>query len=241
MITDVEKLRFLKETLSLNKQQLQLTEHQLQLIEHLYQNKVGQGLPIIYAITPTYWRHVQKAELTRVSQTLALVPNIHWIVIEDSEERTELVTNLLNDSKVVYTHLNAKTPPFEKLQKKEERWTKHRGIEQRNAGLQWLRDNLELGRDKGIVYFMDDDNTYSVKLFHEISKACGGLARGAGRRFKRRSADCFRRCCNRMENWLEIKSGIRHGHGRLCDQFESHSGENKRGIFIQNGTRIARE
>ncbi|XP_065158364.1 galactosylgalactosylxylosylprotein 3-beta-glucuronosyltransferase I [Atheta coriaria] len=168
--SDVEKLRFLKETLSLNKQQLQLTEHQLQLIEHLYQNKVGQGLPIIYAITPTYWRHVQKAELTRVSQTLALVPNIHWIVIEDSEERTELVTNLLNDSKVVYTHLNAKTPPFEKLQKKEERWTKHRGIEQRNAGLQWLRDNLELGRDKGIVYFMDDDNTYSVKLFHEISK-----------------------------------------------------------------------
>lgn len=88
------------------------------LIEHLYQVKTGRGTPIIYAVTPTYWRYVQKAELTRISQTLALVPNIHWIVIEDSEVKTDLVRNLLNDSSLLFTHLAAKTPPFEKLQDK---------------------------------------------------------------------------------------------------------------------------
>lgn len=159
------------------------------LIEHLYQVKLGKGLPTIYAVTPTYWRYVQKAELTRISQTLALVPNIHWIVVEDSETKTDLVRNLLNDSSLLFTHLAAKTPPFEKLQDKvccikslrinrkvnwlcckDPRWKRHRGVEQRNAALKWLRDNLVEGRDKGVVYFMDDDNTYSIKLFREVIK-----------------------------------------------------------------------
>lgn len=168
--SDVEKLQFLKETLFLNKEQLQLSHHQLLLVEHLYQNKVGGGLPTIYAITPTYYRHVQKAELTRISQTLALVPNIHWVVVEDSEEKTDLVRRILNDSNIIFTHLNAKTPPFEQLKDKDPRWKKHRGVEQRNAGLKWLRDHLKVNEDKGVVYFMDDDNTYSIKLFKEISK-----------------------------------------------------------------------
>lgn len=80
--------------------------------------KTGNGHPVIYAVTPTYWRYVQKAELTRISQTLALVPNVHWIVVEDSESKTDLVRNLLNDSNLLFTHLAAKTPPFEKLQDK---------------------------------------------------------------------------------------------------------------------------
>lgn len=115
---DVERLQFLKETLSLNKDQLQLSHQQMILIEHLYQVKIGKGTPTVYAVTPTYWRYVQRAELTRISQTLALVPNVHWIVVEDSEVKTDLVRNLLNDSSLLFTHLVAKTPPFEKLQDK---------------------------------------------------------------------------------------------------------------------------
>lgn len=115
---DVERLQFLRETLNLNKDQLQLSHQQMILIEHLYQVKLGRGLPTIYAVTPTYWRYVQKAELTRISQTLALVPNVHWIVVEDSETKTDLVRNLLNDSSLLFTHLAAKTPPFEKLKDK---------------------------------------------------------------------------------------------------------------------------
>ncbi|XP_018322384.1 galactosylgalactosylxylosylprotein 3-beta-glucuronosyltransferase I [Agrilus planipennis] len=125
---------------------------------------------VVYAITPTYARPVQKAELTRISQTLALVPNIHWIVVEDSEEKTTIVKNLLNDLTYQYTHLVAKTPSIEKLKAQDPRWKKHRGVEQRNVALRWLRTNLVLNKDKGVVFFMDDDNTYSVKLFKEIEK-----------------------------------------------------------------------
>lgn len=108
----------LREALTLYKEELQLTQQQLLLLEHLETNKYNVLLPTIYAVTPTYTRYVQKAELTRISQTLKLVPNVHWIVVEDTEEKTELVRNLITDSKLVATHLNAKTPPFEKLKDK---------------------------------------------------------------------------------------------------------------------------
>lgn len=108
----------LKEALTLHKEELQLTQQQLLLLEHLEKNKNNAFLPVIYAITPTYTRYVQKAELTRISQTLKLVPNIHWIVVEDSEEKTDIVRNIILESKIFVTHLNAKTPPFEKLKDK---------------------------------------------------------------------------------------------------------------------------
>ena len=45
------------------------------------------SMPIIYAITPTYARPVQKAELTRLCNVFLLVPNIHWILVEDSKSK----------------------------------------------------------------------------------------------------------------------------------------------------------
>lgn len=118
IILGVDKLQVLREALTLHKEELQLTQQQLLLLEHLETNNNKEVFPIIYAITPTYKRYVQKAELTRISQTLKLVPNVHWIVVEDSEEKTDLVRNLLLDVKLIFTHLNAKTPPFEKLKDK---------------------------------------------------------------------------------------------------------------------------
>ena len=50
------------------------------------------------------------------------------------------------------------------------RWKRHRGVEQRNAALKWLRSNLQVNKNNGIVYFMDDDNTYNVKVFEEMAK-----------------------------------------------------------------------
>ncbi|XP_012889081.1 PREDICTED: galactosylgalactosylxylosylprotein 3-beta-glucuronosyltransferase 2 isoform X2 [Dipodomys ordii] len=48
-------------------------------------------LPTIYAITPTYSRPVQKAELTRLANTFRQVARLHWILVEDAAARSELM------------------------------------------------------------------------------------------------------------------------------------------------------
>ena len=49
----------------------------------------------IYFITPTYSRPQQVPELVRLSHTLTLVPNVHWIVAEDSSTCSPHVTAIL--------------------------------------------------------------------------------------------------------------------------------------------------
>ncbi|XP_060614238.2 galactosylgalactosylxylosylprotein 3-beta-glucuronosyltransferase 3 isoform X1 [Anolis sagrei] len=125
------------------------------------------AVPFIYVITPTYARLVQKAELVRLSQTLMHVKNLHWIVVEDAPAKTPLVSELLSQSSLRFTHLYVETPKNHKLKEGDPNWLKPRGVEQRNLALQWLRKNREL-HYKGTVYFADDDNTYSLRLFDEI-------------------------------------------------------------------------
>ncbi|XP_054263194.1 galactosylgalactosylxylosylprotein 3-beta-glucuronosyltransferase I-like [Macrosteles quadrilineatus] len=125
-------------------------------------------LPVIYAITPTYARPVQKAELTRLSHTLMLVQNLHWIVVEDSDHKTALVSSLLTETHLNFTHLYEQTPAEWKHKPKEPNWVKPRGVLQRNKALAWLRANLNAEVDRGVVYFADDDNAYSLQLFNEM-------------------------------------------------------------------------
>lgn len=51
-------------------------------------------------------------------------------------------------------------------------WLKPRGVEQRNEALRWLREDrrAQPGGDsqQGVVYFADDDNTYSLQIFEEV-------------------------------------------------------------------------
>lgn len=79
-----------------------------------------ETLPIIYAITPTYARHVQKAELTRLSHLFQLVPNLFWVIVEDAEMTTPLVRNLLNRAGLSERSvlLHSKTPTDFKLTNK---------------------------------------------------------------------------------------------------------------------------
>ncbi|XP_071441910.1 galactosylgalactosylxylosylprotein 3-beta-glucuronosyltransferase I [Hetaerina americana] len=123
-----------------------------------------QDLPTIYAVTPTYSRPVQKAELTRLSHTFLLVPNFHWVVVEDADQHTDLVSRLLSRSGLKYVHLVEPTPKDWKLKEKEPNWKKPRGVLQRNAALRWIRDNVE----NGVLYFADDDNTYGLEIFEEM-------------------------------------------------------------------------
>ena len=65
---------------------------QLGYLKKKYLDTVGtvpdindQSMPIIFVITPTYARPVQKAELTRLCNTFLIVPNLHWILVEDAK------------------------------------------------------------------------------------------------------------------------------------------------------------
>lgn len=126
-----------------------------------------KNMPTIYFITPTYYRPTQKADLIRLSQTLAHIPNLHWIVVEDSNNRSESVFEVMEKSGLLYTHLNVATPKDLKLGERDPDWKFPKGVLQRNAALTWLRINLA-DANRGVVYFGDDDNTYDIRLFPEI-------------------------------------------------------------------------
>lgn len=130
------------------------------------------ALPTIYMITPTYARWTQKADLTRLCQTLMHVPKLHWLLVEDAEEKTMLVRRFLARCKVVSTHLNVRTSEGLRLKDREPVWRKNRGVEQRNLALDWLRREAAeggLAAGGGVVYFGDDDNTYDIQAFAEVS------------------------------------------------------------------------
>lgn len=125
-------------------------------------------LPTIYAITPTYSRETQLAELTRIKHTLWIVPKIVWIIVEDAPRKTYKVEKFLQYSKLNYIHLQAETPDEFKVKSGEPSWSKPRGVIQRNHAITWLRDHSNV-LDRGVVFFMDDDNTYDIRVFEEVS------------------------------------------------------------------------
>lgn len=126
-------------------------------------------LPTIHVVTPTYSRPVQKAELTRLANTLLHVPNLHWILVEDNQRRTALVSRLLQDTGLNFTHLNVETPRNYKVRGDTRDPRIPRGTIQRNLALRWLRETFSINSSQtGIVYFADDDNTYSLELFEEV-------------------------------------------------------------------------
>jgi len=125
----------------------------------------------IYLITPTYARLTQKADMTRLMYTLMHVENLHWIIIEDHDEKTQLITKFIEQisTEIQVTHLNAKTPPMDKLSSEDPNWLKPRGVQQRNAGLEYLLEHFGKNTE-GYIYFLDDDNTYDIRIFEEIRK-----------------------------------------------------------------------
>lgn len=65
-------------------------------------------------------------------------------------------------------HLNEKTPDDLLVDIGKPKWSKPRGVNQRNKGIDWLRGNPDKLHHEGVVYFADDDNTYDIKLFEEV-------------------------------------------------------------------------
>ena len=69
-------------------------------------------------------------------------------------------------SDLQWTHLHVSTPFEYKLKEREPNWKKPRGVEQRNLALLHLRNQIL--PSEGVVYFMDDDNTYDVRIFEQM-------------------------------------------------------------------------
>ena len=149
--------------------------HSLLLIHINFDNTADASLitsrlevPTIYAITPTYTRYTQRVDLTSLCHTLMHVPEITWIVVEDAVNKTQAVTNLLAKCKsVTSVHLAVKSPNITGMGK---------GVSQRNAGLNWIRQTCgsnAMVKCRGVVYLMDDDNKYDLRLFQEVGIPTG--------------------------------------------------------------------
>eukprot|EP00112_Aurelia_sp_Birch-Aquarium-sp1_P008254 Seg1904.7 transcript_id=Seg1904.7/GoldUCD/mRNA.D3Y31 product="hypothetical protein" protein_id=Seg1904.7/GoldUCD/D3Y31 len=171
-ISNIEKLK--KEVTGLKRKEKQLKSLARRLASKLKGKESGTlpkldpKIPWIFAITPTYSRFTQKADLIRLSHTLLHVTNLHWILVEDHTFRTDLVSRLLQETGLSFTHLNYRTPPEMQRKRGEPRRKHHRGVAQRNLGLKWLKENVDPDRTPGSVYFMDDDNTYHTRIFDEM-------------------------------------------------------------------------
>ncbi|XP_063612584.1 galactosylgalactosylxylosylprotein 3-beta-glucuronosyltransferase P-like, partial [Penaeus indicus] len=131
--------------------------------------------PIIYVITATYKRPEQIPELTRLGQTLLSVSRIHWIVGDDRRTVNQRVLDLLEFLGIPYTYLLTPMPeiyrnPAVSVNDRRKGWAKRarkhlpRGVANRMAGLDWVKQHAS----SGVVYFADDDNTYDTRLFEEM-------------------------------------------------------------------------
>ena len=88
--------------------------------------------------------------------------------MEDANSRTDLVERFLKQCGVRYAHLAMRTNIELQRGENDPRWKKARGVEQRNAGLAWVRKNIERRIANGVVYFIDDDNTYDLEIFEQV-------------------------------------------------------------------------
>ncbi|VDD96802.1 unnamed protein product [Enterobius vermicularis] len=114
-------------------------------------------LPTIIVITPTYSRPERIADMTRFSQTLMHIKNLHWIVIEDGNKTVDAVKRLLARTGLIHTYFYTTT----------EYKFPRRGWSHRNAALMYIRKNYASYRRPGVVFFADDDNSYDIRLFND--------------------------------------------------------------------------
>ncbi|CAD5213233.1 unnamed protein product [Bursaphelenchus xylophilus] len=120
---------------------------------------------LIIVVTPTYARPTRMPDLTRLAQTLMLVKNIHWLVIEDANRTSDAVNRLLQRSGVPHTYLF--TTSVDSLPK--------RGWSHRNMAIDIIKTKYRDYNGCAVVYFADDDNTYDFRLFDEYIRKVKGV------------------------------------------------------------------
>lgn len=110
---------------------------------------------LLIIVTPTYNQAFQAMYLNRLAQTLRLVqPPLLWIVVEMPAQSKE-TADVLRKTGVMYRHL---------ICDKNATDVKDRSAHQRNVALA----HIEQHRLDGIVYFVDDNNVYTLELFEQL-------------------------------------------------------------------------
>ncbi|XP_037803592.1 galactosylgalactosylxylosylprotein 3-beta-glucuronosyltransferase S-like [Penaeus monodon] len=118
----------------------------------------------IYVVTATYPRSNQIPEMTRLAQTLMHVPDVHWIVPEDTHVENERLVQYLHSTGIPFTYMITPMPSASR------HWyNRPTGVSNRRAAFAWIRKNAETG----VVYIADDDNIYDIRLFEEIRSTRG--------------------------------------------------------------------
>eukprot|EP00045_Choanoeca_perplexa_P010305 m.103687 g.103687 ORF g.103687 m.103687 type:complete len:303 (-) comp15229_c0_seq2:1479-2387(-) len=124
--------------------------------------KFDRHKPAIFVITPTYFRKSQLVDLHRMSHSLyiaSLKHNLLWILVEDSDQPTEQVTQFLKRSRTNHVHLAVREHRTGNVFK---------ASTQRNLGIEYIRRLIPHQDSK--AYFADDDNAYATDLFDEVAK-----------------------------------------------------------------------
>uniref|UniRef100_A0A914I7F8 Galactosylgalactosylxylosylprotein 3-beta-glucuronosyltransferase n=1 Tax=Globodera rostochiensis TaxID=31243 RepID=A0A914I7F8_GLORO len=125
-----------------------------------WNNERWSSRTTVILITPTHKRPERLADMTRFSQTLMHISDLHWIVIEDANATVKAVERILLRSAIPYTYFFATTKPgFPK-----------RGWTHRNVGLEYIRKHYAHFGRNAVVYFADDDNSYDIRLFEQYIK-----------------------------------------------------------------------
>ncbi|CAH9074242.1 unnamed protein product [Cuscuta europaea] len=113
---------------------------------------------LLIVVTPTEPRPFQAYYLNHIAHTLKRVPPpLLWIVVEMNSQSLE-TADLLRTTGVMYRHLVCNN------NKNVTEIKRDKLVHMRNAAL----SHIEAHRLDGIVYFADDDKTYSLQLFQEI-------------------------------------------------------------------------
>ena len=166
------------------------------LIEISQKTQSKSFIPDLYVITPTYTRQTQMPDIVNIVQAMMVSNlNIVMLIVEDTSNELRKLSlgqriQVQNgeygglNSAFIKKYLKEPTPTISELIKRYNYPNSNikmidmkqpsfsnpllRGMDQRNLALKWIRKHHQ--NNTAGIYFGDDDNTFSFKLFQEMSR-----------------------------------------------------------------------
>lgn len=119
-------------------------------------NDVARTRPLIHVISTTTRRSVQKPLIHRLANTLVTVGDIHWLLVENADNTTQWLSDVLAAYQgVPVTHLAV--------------WSDdtHYPVRQVNYALSYLLLTYQLASND-VIYFADEESTIDRQLFSAV-------------------------------------------------------------------------